>query len=670
MNWYLQKKDGETYGPIEMDELQHWAAEGRIAPQDKLSQDNKNWVAAPDAAELGMDWIASIPDQPTYGPLHLRAFLDLIAGGFLAADSRIQHRRSGKSVVLGDALLHALIPEIQGLQVHAEALQGRIDDQQGKFELMREELETDALRLEARLIKENERLAERCGELESKAKDLEELSSNIESEKGEIVELAESHDQRVSELEQEVRDIEAKRRAAEETAATRQSAIEKLEQQQKALEEQLAAGDQGSKEIAERANGLEKEAQALREKQQKLEEKSARQQQDLSDSNKALQAETKRWQQEVEAEKHSTEDQTRAVRNELDAASAKAGETAKVEIARREEIEGELKALRETYDKAKTESEQRLSEAEKRYQSAEKALNDLKASAQKVAAKPGGNGKDNVLSSGKKVGELEKALEQARIALKTETDRAEKLEQQVENLTKIGQGSKMNLGVAPSPEIRPETGRIDQLKELSLKNDLMAKEITKLKTMYEEEHRAGQELEDRMNERIGESKRNEADALVHQEDTARRLHHMELNYKKLTDFTEEGGSEDDLKGQFALLITSHNELSQSYDTLLTQLHQKTQEIDRMMAERHQIENEVSDRIQAMEAITKREQDEAARMRQQFVRIQATHLQLVKSYREMNDRIIRYRQQQDPDAAAQQSKIEDAAPATGPRIRLN
>ena len=90
----------------------------------------------------------------------------------------------------------------------------------------------------------------------------------------------------------------------------------------------------------------------------------------------------------------------------------------------------------------------------------------------------------------------------------------------------------------------------------------------------------------------------------------------------------------------------------------------------MMAERHQIENEASDRIQAMEAITKREQDEAARMRQQFVRIQATHLQLVKSYREMNDRIIRYRQQQDPDAAAQQSKIEDAAPATGPRIRLN
>lgn len=484
MSWYLQKNDGETYGPVEMDELQHWAAEGRIAPQDKLSQDNKHWAAAPDAAELGMDWIASMPDQPTYGPLHLRAFLDLIADGVLAADSRIQHRKSGKIVVLGDALLHALIPEIQGLQVHAEALQ----------------------------------------------------------------------------------------------------------------------------------------------------------------------AETKRWQQEVEA------------------ASAKAGETTKVEISRRKEIEGELKALRKTYDKAKTESEQRLSEAEKRYQSAEKALNDLKASAQKVAAEPGG--KDNALSSGKKVGELEKELEQARIALKTETDRAENLEQQVANLTNIGQGSKINLGVAPSPEKRPETGPIDQVKELSVQNALMTKEIAKLKTMYEEERRAGLELENRMNERIGESKRNEADALVHQEDTARRLHHMELNYKKLTDFTEEGGSEEDLKAQFALLITSHNELSQSYDTLLTQLHQKTQEIDRQMAERHQIENEASDRIRVMEAITKREQDEAARMRQQFVRIQATHLQLVKSYREMNDRIICYRQQQDPDAAAQQSEIEGAAPATGPRIRLN
>ena len=308
----------------------------------------------------------------------------------------------------------------------------------------------------------------------------------------------------------------------------------------------------------------------------------------------------------------------------------------------------------------------KVSQDKKNWEAAEKALKDLKAPAamNNAQAKEEGNGADP--EAGKTIKELEEALEQSREGHRKATERAKELDRKLAELSQGGSDSKISLTTA-----NPEIGRPDELKELSLQNVQMSKEISRLKTMYEEERRGGQELERKMSSQVEEAKRSEADALVQQEDTAKRLHHMELNYKKLTDFAEGNSSEDKLKAQFALLITSHNELSQSYDTLFSQLRQKTQDIDRLMEERSQIKNEATERIQAMEAITKREQDEAARMRQQFVRMEETHLQLVKSYREMNDRIIQYRHSKTPDEPPRQPAGESDKPATGgPRIRLN
>lgn len=92
MNWYLQKSNGQVYGPIERATLARWAADGRIAPDDRVSQDALSWCPAPDLPGLGMDWLAEISEGEYYGPVHRDALRALFADGTLPADTRIVHK--------------------------------------------------------------------------------------------------------------------------------------------------------------------------------------------------------------------------------------------------------------------------------------------------------------------------------------------------------------------------------------------------------------------------------------------------------------------------------------------------------------------------------------------------------------------------------------------------
>jgi len=53
---YLRKADGTVYGPVELELLVGWAVEGRIGPEDELSEDKEKWVAAVDVQELERFW--------------------------------------------------------------------------------------------------------------------------------------------------------------------------------------------------------------------------------------------------------------------------------------------------------------------------------------------------------------------------------------------------------------------------------------------------------------------------------------------------------------------------------------------------------------------------------------------------------------------------------------
>jgi hypothetical protein len=59
--------DGNVYGPVSFDDIQHWIQEGRIGPQTQIHRsDGANWQPATAFSELGL--AATNPIEPQPGP--------------------------------------------------------------------------------------------------------------------------------------------------------------------------------------------------------------------------------------------------------------------------------------------------------------------------------------------------------------------------------------------------------------------------------------------------------------------------------------------------------------------------------------------------------------------------------------------------------------------------
>ena len=82
-DWYLLKaSDRQVHGPIRLEQLQAWAAEAKISPLDKVSNDNReSWVRAPMVPVLQMDWLIEMPDKYLYGPTSVGTLQEFLATG-------------------------------------------------------------------------------------------------------------------------------------------------------------------------------------------------------------------------------------------------------------------------------------------------------------------------------------------------------------------------------------------------------------------------------------------------------------------------------------------------------------------------------------------------------------------------------------------------------------
>ncbi len=81
--WYLLKvQDNEIFGPAPLDQLQHWAAEAKISPMDRVSNDERRtWQRAPMVMALQMDWLIEMPDNFLYGPTSVGTLQEFLATG-------------------------------------------------------------------------------------------------------------------------------------------------------------------------------------------------------------------------------------------------------------------------------------------------------------------------------------------------------------------------------------------------------------------------------------------------------------------------------------------------------------------------------------------------------------------------------------------------------------
>lgn len=81
--WHLLKaSDKEIYGPISLETLRGWAADAKISPLDKISDDNRmSWQRAPMIPELQMDLLVQMSDNYLYGPTNVATIQEFLATG-------------------------------------------------------------------------------------------------------------------------------------------------------------------------------------------------------------------------------------------------------------------------------------------------------------------------------------------------------------------------------------------------------------------------------------------------------------------------------------------------------------------------------------------------------------------------------------------------------------
>lgn len=114
MNWRLRKPDGTIYGPVAFPEFYRWATEGRILPDDFVSEGDGEWIPAPDVAALELDWILPRGEGQQLGPLHVLAFAELLHQRMLQGGESIIKKSGGDPVPVGQAVAGELLQRMQG----------------------------------------------------------------------------------------------------------------------------------------------------------------------------------------------------------------------------------------------------------------------------------------------------------------------------------------------------------------------------------------------------------------------------------------------------------------------------------------------------------------------------------------------------------------------------
>lgn len=111
--WHLIKTSTqEKYGPLSHEDLMQLAAEAKISPMDRLSDDGGiTWLRAPMVKALQMDWLIQMLDQYLYGPTNIATIQEFLASGQIDGHVTLIHCVTGKESRLQDQAFYRDSPQ-------------------------------------------------------------------------------------------------------------------------------------------------------------------------------------------------------------------------------------------------------------------------------------------------------------------------------------------------------------------------------------------------------------------------------------------------------------------------------------------------------------------------------------------------------------------------------
>lgn len=193
--WYLRKSDGSAYGPVSLDELGLWAADGRVEPDDSLSMNQEDWTPVREFSELGMTCLIRLPSGEEYGPIHRLLLAELILDGDVPADVRVHDLNTGMESNAANVALRALLQKPS-----AESdLRQELDTARKDYALVVQDATAMQNRLEAKIAE----LEQESVEMQRRMQELQQKGSGSE-------ESAKKHEQEVRELKDEINNLKAK----------------------------------------------------------------------------------------------------------------------------------------------------------------------------------------------------------------------------------------------------------------------------------------------------------------------------------------------------------------------------------------------------------------------------------------------------------------------------
>lgn len=192
-----------------------------------------------------------------------------------------------------------------------------------------------------------------------------------------------------------------------------------------------------------------------------------------------------------------------------------------------------------------------------------------------------------------------------------------------------------------------------ELKEAKEAAALHEKEAVRLKLLLDEESSksAARDTESR------------AQIKKLQEDELNLLKTIEATRGKV-DRTERKTNEATGTSDYASLVSAYDDLTRNYDLLMEQFSAKTGDLNSAHAMIATLKKEAEERVARAEETMRRERDDADKARARLAKTEEAHLELVRSYRELNDRHIRLRQK-----AETAGQPNDTNPGDKPKVRL-
>ncbi|HRZ11978.1 MAG TPA: GYF domain-containing protein [Kiritimatiellia bacterium] len=197
-------------------------------------------------------------------------------------------------------------------------------------------------------------------------------------------------------------------------------------------------------------------------------------------------------------------------------------------------------------------------------------------------------------------------------------------------------------------------------KDLAQSRDFHDHEARKWKNLYEQERDRAAQTETGLSRKLAEMRESELSARVRLEQAERQLARLTEEQRRLEAELEQSGGSDP-RARAMTWMKAYQDLSARHDSLMAEFAAKTREIQEARETCARVEEETQLRLRHMESVVQREREEAQQARKRLAEVEDSHLQLVKSYRELNDRYIRAREQAAPASAS--------APDSGPRIKL-